>query len=62
MLTQGGPLYSTETLVGYIFERGFKTAPFDVGYATSVAVYLFFLIAIITFVLRKYSIGREVDE
>ncbi|MBQ7615320.1 MAG: sugar ABC transporter permease [Butyrivibrio sp.] len=62
VLTQGGPLYSTETLVGYIFERGFKTAPFDVGYATSVAVYLFFLIAIITFVLRKYSIGREVDE
>lgn len=62
VLTQGGPLYSTETLVGYIFERGFKTAPFDVGYATAVAVYLFILIAIITFVLRKYSIGREVDE
>ncbi len=62
VLTQGGPLYSTETLVGYIFERGFKTAPFDVGYATSVAVYLFFLIAIITFVLRKYSTGREADE
>lgn len=62
VLTQGGPLYSTETLVGYIFERGFKTAPFDVGYATSVAVYLFFLIAIITFILRKYSIGREGNE
>ncbi len=62
VLTQGGPLYSTETLVGYIFERGFKTAPFDVGYATAVAVYLFILIAIITFILRKYSIGREVDE
>ncbi len=59
VLTQGGPLYSTETLVGYIFERGFKTAPFDVGYATSVAVYLFFLIAIVTFVLRKYSTRRE---
>jgi multiple sugar transport system permease protein len=59
VLTQGGPLYSTETLVGYIFERGFKTAPFDVGYATSVAVYLFFLIAIITFVLRRYSTRRE---
>ncbi len=59
VLTQGGPLYSTETLVGYIYDRGFKTAPFDVGYATSVAVYLFFLIAILTFVLRKYASRRE---
>lgn len=61
VLTQGGPLYSTETLVGYIYERGFKTAPFDLGYATSVAVYLFFVIAVITFVLRKYTTGREVE-
>ncbi len=59
VLTQGGPLFSTETLVGYIFERGFRTAPFDVGYATSVAVYLFFMIAIVTFVLRKYSTRKE---
>lgn len=59
VLTQGGPLFSTETLVGYIFERGFRTAPFDVGYATSVAVYLFFMIAIITFILRKYSTRKE---
>ena len=57
VLTQGGPLYSTETLVGYIYDRGFKTAPFDVGYATSVAVYLFFLIAIITFITRRYLTG-----
>ena len=62
VLTQGGPLYSTETLVGFIYDRGFKTAPFDVGYATSVAVYLFFLIAIITFILRKYSTRREAEE
>ena len=61
VLTQGGPLYSTETLVGYIYERGFKTAPFDLGYATSVAVYLFFIIAVITFVLRKYTTGKEVE-
>ncbi len=58
VLTQGGPLYTTETLVGYIYDRGFKTAPFDVGYATSVAVYLFFLIAVLTFILRKYSTRR----
>ncbi len=59
VLTQGGPLYSTETLVGYIYERGFKTAPFDVGFASSIAVYLFFLIAIITFLLRKYTTKGE---
>lgn len=62
VLTQGGPLYSTETLVGYIYDRGFKTAPFDVGYATSVAVYLFFVIAVITLVLRRYSTRKGADE
>lgn len=58
ILTQGGPMYSTETLVGYIYDRGFKTSPFDVGYATSVAVFLFFLIAILTFILRRYTTGK----
>ncbi|MCR5031413.1 MAG: sugar ABC transporter permease [Lachnospiraceae bacterium] len=62
VLTQGGPLFSTETLVGYIFERGFRAAPFDVGYATSVAVYLFFLIAVLTFILRRYTTRREEEE
>ena len=38
VMTSGGPQYKTETLVGYIYNRGFQTAPYDLGYASSVAV------------------------
>ena len=29
VMTEGGPQYKTETLVGYIYNKGFQTAPFD---------------------------------
>ena len=48
--TGGGPLYKTETLVQYIYLRGFSD-PFDLGYASAVAVELFLVIAIITIFL-----------
>ncbi len=59
VLTNGGPQYSTETLVGYIYNRGFQTAPFDMGYASAIAVYLFLIIAIITGLLRKTIFSQE---
>ena len=62
VMTDGGPQYKTETLVGYIYNRGFQTAPFDLGYASSVAVYLFIIIIIITFAMRKYTFGQGDDE
>lgn len=62
VMTGGGPLYSTETLVGYIYSRGFQTAPYDLGYASAMAVYLFLIIAVITFVMRKYSFGQGGEE
>lgn len=55
VMTNGGPQYKTETLVGYIYNRGFQTAPFDLGYASTVAVYLFLIIMLITFAMRKYT-------
>ncbi|HIR27788.1 MAG TPA: sugar ABC transporter permease [Candidatus Choladousia intestinigallinarum] len=55
VMTSGGPQNSTETLVGYIYNRGFQTAPYDLGYASAIAVYLFMIIAVLTFVLRKYA-------
>ncbi len=58
VMTGGGPQNSTETLVGYIYNRGFQTAPYDLGYASSIAIYLFAMIAIITFVMRKYAFGQ----
>lgn len=59
VMTQGGPLNRTETLVQYIYDRGFQTAPYDLGYASAISVYLFVLIAIITFVLRKFILERD---
>lgn len=58
VMTGGGPQYSTETLVGYIYSRGFQTTH-DLGYASTISVYLFMIIAIITFVLRKYTLRGE---
>ena len=62
-MTQGGPLYKTETLVQYIYDRGFQTAPYDLGYASAISVYLFAIIAVVTFVLRKVVLnkGEESD-
>ena len=64
VMTQGGPLNKTETLVQYIYDRGFQTAPYDLGYASSISVYLFVIIATITFILRRFVLekGEEADE
>lgn len=61
VMTGGGPQNSTETLVGYIYNRGFQTAPYDLGFASSIAVYLFAMIAIVTFIMRKYAFGQGGD-
>lgn len=58
VMTQGGPLNKTETLVQYIYDRGFQTAPYDLGYASAISIYLFVIIAIITFVLRRFVLNR----
>jgi multiple sugar transport system permease protein len=58
VLTGGGPQYKTETLVSYIYDRGFNTEH-DLGYASAIAVYLLVIVAIITFVLRKVTNQEE---
>lgn len=62
VMTSGGPQYSTETLVGYIYNKGFQVAPYDLGYASAIAVYLFVIIAILTFMTRKYAFRQEAEE
>lgn len=62
VMTKGGPLNKTETLVSYIYKQGFQVAPYDLGYASSIAVYLFLMIAVITFVLRKFILNRGQEE
>jgi len=59
IMTKGGPSYHTETLVQYIYDRGFQTAPYSLGYASAISVYLFVIIAVITFVLRRFVLNRQ---
>ncbi|THF72879.1 carbohydrate ABC transporter permease [Cohnella fermenti] len=59
--TQGGPLNKTETIVGYIYNTGFKMAPYDLGYASAISVMLFVFIMAITLVMNRYFLRREAD-
>lgn len=58
ILTGGGPQYKTETLVSYIYDVGFNTTH-NLGYASTISVYLFVIIAMITFLLRKNIYRRD---
>ncbi len=53
VMTRGGPAGSTTTLVYYIFENAFEW--FKMGYATTTAVILFFIIMTITLVQWRFS-------
>ena len=59
VMTKGGPLDSTKTIVYYIYERAFENL--DLGYASALAVILlvivmiFSLINILCFEKNKYS-------
>jgi len=60
VMTQGGPLFRTETVVQYIYSRGF-TAPYELGYASAIAEVLFLCIMAVTLVMYNYFVKREVD-
>ena len=51
LITEGGPLNSTNTLVYYIYEYGFKLN--KIGYASSAGVILFGIIGILTIMYFK---------
>ena len=51
VMTQGGPLRSTTSLVLLMFEEGFRW--WRMGYAAAVAVALFVIILLVTLVQRR---------
>lgn len=51
VLTRGGPLFSTETIVAYIYRVGFIN--FEMGYASAGALVLFALIFVVTLAQLK---------
>jgi multiple sugar transport system permease protein len=61
VMTQGGPFFSTYTMVLYIFFQGFQW--FRMGYASALAYVLFAMILIVTLVqlrLEKRLVHYEV--
>lgn len=57
--TKGGPLFRTETVVQFIYERAFKT--FEMGIATADAVILFIIILAITLLMRYLGRNKEMN-
>ncbi|MCA0757908.1 sugar ABC transporter permease [Paenibacillus sp. N4] len=51
IMTQGGPVNSTNTLVYYIYEYGFRY--FKIGYASAAGVILLFIVGVLTIVYFK---------
>jgi ABC-type sugar transport systems, permease components len=50
--TQGGPQFSTETLVQYIYKTGFNQ-PYNLGYASALSVLLLIVILVISLPMYK---------
>ncbi len=59
VMTNGGPLFSTDTLVTMMFREGFSN--FDIGYASAVAWVLFVLIMILSALQLRLFRYRDVD-
>jgi multiple sugar transport system permease protein/raffinose/stachyose/melibiose transport system permease protein len=59
VMTNGGPLFSTDTLVTMMFREGFEN--FDIGYASAIAWVLFLLIMILSALQLRLFRYRDVD-
>jgi multiple sugar transport system permease protein len=59
VMTHGGPLFSTETLVTYIYHQGFEL--FRMGYAAAISVALFLLIMMGAVLQLKSLRYQDVD-
>lgn len=58
IMTQGGPLNSTLSIVLYMYQEGFRW--WNMGYSTALAFALFFIIFIVTMI--QFKVQKEVEE
>ena len=60
VLTAGGPLNRTTTIVHQIYTRGFTQ--FKMGYASAMSVVLLLIVSVITLVNFRYgNQGKDID-
>jgi ABC-type sugar transport system permease subunit len=58
-MTSGGPIFHTESVVMYLYEKGF--VEFQMGYASAIAWVLFLIILAISAVQLRVARYRDVD-
>ena len=59
VMTGGGPLFNTETLVTYMYHQGFDL--FRMGYASSIAGVLFLIIMVLSYFQLRFFRYQDVD-
>jgi multiple sugar transport system permease protein/raffinose/stachyose/melibiose transport system permease protein len=59
IMTQGGPLWSTETVSTYLFKRAFNWNTFDLGYPSAIAAVWFAVVVGTVLVLNRALSTRE---
>lgn len=59
VMTRGGPLYATETLVSYLYYQGFTL--FQMGYASAISWLLFAGILVVSMVQLRLFRYQEID-
>ncbi len=57
VITDGGPMFSTETTVAYIFDAAFTK--YELGYASAIAELFFILILILTIIMYTLMVRQE---
>lgn len=60
IMTQGGPLWSTETVSTYVYKRAFQWNTFDLGYPSAIASVWF--VVVLAFVLGLSLLFRQRDK
>jgi multiple sugar transport system permease protein/raffinose/stachyose/melibiose transport system permease protein len=59
IMTQGGPLWSTETVSTYVFKRAFNWNTFDLGYPSAIASVWFIVVVGTVLVLNRALRSRD---
>lgn len=62
IMTQGGPLWSTETVSTYVFKRAFNWNTFDLGYPSAIASVWFVVVILTVLLLNRALRSRETVE
>jgi ABC-type sugar transport system permease subunit len=59
VMTEGGPGYSSTTIVNYLYDKGFRE--YEMGIACAVAYLLFVVLLVLTILQNKLSKAEEVS-